>query len=963
MQILWIYVLLWVALRPICGGSAVAPPGNEEALLLLDFKSGITYDPFGTLHNWTLSSSHCSWNSVTCNAEGSVIALNISNLQLSGNISPSLALLHNLTILMLSSNNFSGSLPAPLLAHSSLLTLDLSFNNLSGSIPPPGLCSSSLSNLILNNNSFSGAIPPSLGNCTNLQQLALYGNALSGFIPPQLGSLSHLQILSLSFNQLVGNIPVSIFTNCTKLTILALSINGLTGSLPPQVGFLRTLQQLWIDNNQLSGKIPEEIGNLTQLRLLRMDTNEFAGNIPPSIGQLVSLTELLNLALNQLTGSIPPQLGNLTNLAILALKGNSLSGIIPAELGKLQNLHGLFLEDNLLVGRIPSELGQCLSLEQVRLDGNRLTGSIPSKLGNLQLLTTLYLDRNLLQGNIPSSFSNLTRLQDLSLGYNALYGYITDAVANPSTLEFSFSVPHNSLTGPLPAELGGMINVQKIDLSWNKFSGVIPASLGNCVNLVELNLSYNSLTGTIPESFASLMSLQVLDLTGNLFSGTIPASLSNLSQLQYLDLSFNNFTGQIPALGVFRKLNASSFLSNPGLCGPPLTRACPIVTAKYVTASSPTRGLKIEFKILIVFGSLFALAILLLCLRCAYDASRQINRDRILPMLSPRESDLVSHLKRFTAQELQAATDNFSKATVIGRGGLSTVYRGTNLTIQVPSFMKTDAAIKLLPADQRCPFSVELKTLGSIRHRNLVGIHGYCDERNVQALVLEFLPKGSLHQYLHADEAPRMSLQTRLQLLLGVAHGMAYLHHGLRKQIVHRDLKPSNILLDEDMVAKVADFGIAKLLGPDTLYSKASGSPGYIAPEYGESTRVTAKGDVYSFGIVVLEMLTRKEPTNEMFGSTEKNLPDWVREAYPQWYKEILDPELRESCIESKEDEALRTLVEVGLTCVQMKPERRPNMETVVTKLTSIVSSVSTTEIRSSRDVHRNHIALFASKK
>ncbi|MCO5570146.1 hypothetical protein L7F22_023863 [Adiantum nelumboides] len=903
------YSNLLAALNP-------ASEKEDESLLLLSFKAAITGDPLGALQTWRNGSSPCSsWKGITCGANGFVSAVNLTGLQLFGSFyANTISDLRHLTSLDLSNNVFTGSLPP-------------SFGR-------------NLTVLNLFNNSFSGGIPPALSNSTSLVKISLYLNSLTGPIPPELGSLSNLEYLALSFNHLNGSLPIPILTNCTKLTTLALSLNSFSGPLPPEIGKLTNLKNLWLDHNFFSGSVPAELGNLTQLSLLQLDTNNLTGSIPPSLGQLTSLTELLSLSINQLSGSIPLQLGKLSNLTILTLRGNFLSGTIPKELGNMQSIQGLFLEENILEGNIPADLANCTNLQQLRLDKNRLTGSIPELFGSLQHLTRFYVHDNMLQGPIPTRLGNLSRLQDLSLGFNAFQGPIPQLLATLTTVVFNFSMPSNHLNGTIPSGLGQMIHVQNIDLSANTLMGRIPVDIGDCTSLTHLNLSNNSLIGEIPESFAQLQSLQMLDLSQNSISGGIPTWLTNFTQLQHIDLSNNDFTGPIPSSGVFAKINATSFLNNPGLCGPPLSNACTVSTI--AAQASTGGGLDAGFKVLIAVACFLFVCLVLVFIMCSRRMKKVVAASpRGLPNEVPEFS---MHLRRFTVKELEVATENFSESRLIGIGGVSKVYRATNVIISMaPTIQQVDAAVKVLSINHSMSFSTELIALGSIRHRNLVRLYGFCMYRNLYACVLELLTNGSLQDRLYGPGAESLSIQERLSIALDVAHGLAYLHHGLRRSMVHRDVKPSNILFDQDKVARVSDFGIAKLLNQDEVFSKARGTIGYVAPEYGESTRVETKGDVYSFGVVLLEMLTKKRPTDDHFGTMEVSLPMWVRDAYPDRTLEILDPQLvgPELVFTIEDEEATKTMVEVALSCTEVRPHDRPDMETVVRKLTSISSFLS----------------------
>ncbi|KAH7446513.1 hypothetical protein KP509_01G060000 [Ceratopteris richardii] len=783
---------------------AAALKGSEEAALLLAFKASVTGDPSGALSTWKNGSSPCSWQGIKCNSRGSVSSITLQNLGLSGVFSPNtLSDLPHLTSLDLSSNNFTGSLP-------------------------PSFCNSdkhSLTDLILFNNSFHGRIPSALQNCTSLVKISMYSNRLSGPMPTELASLSNLEYLALSFNHLKGNIPIPFLTNCTRLTFLALSQNEITGLLPAEIGLLANLTTLWLDSNSITGPIPSELGNLTSLTLLQLDTNRLTGQIPASLGKLTELTEVLSLSMNQLTGPIPTQIARLTKLNIMTLRGNSLNGSIPKELSNMQAIQGLFLQENSLEGTIPAELGNCTNLQQLRIYSNHLTGSIPDALGTLQYLTELNLHTNMLQGLLPTSLANLSALQKLALGFNALEGPISPALASQSML--NLSMPHNHFNGSIPSSIGNMIHVQHIDLSANNLSGSVPEDIERCLGMMNLNISHNALTGEIPSSFELLDLLEILDLSWNIFSGGIPSFLANLTNLQYINLSNNNLTGPIPSTGVFSKMNATSFLNNPGLCGAPLENNCTQPTS--LDSSFEDRGIALGFKICIVISCFLFICMVLLMARYFWRKKQTVTEsdDGLL-----KASEYSKNFRRFTPKELEIATDNFSDSSLIGMGGASKVYKAVDLTIRmVPKIEQANAAVKVLSIDNgQNLFSRELEALGTLRHRNLVKLYGFCVQGNLYAIVLEYLPKGSLQDWIYGPDAQIVSINMRLSIALDVAHGLAYLHHGLRRPMVHRDVKPSNVLFDEDMVAKVSDFGIAKLLNQDEIVSMARGTLGYIAP-------------------------------------------------------------------------------------------------------------------------------------
>lgn len=265
----------------------------------------------------------------------------------------------------------------------------------------------------------------------------------------------------------------------------------------------------------------------------------------------------------------------------------------------------------------------------------------------------------------------------------------------------------------------------------------------------------------------------------------------------------------------------------------------------------------------------------------------------------------------------------------------------------------TSIAIKVIDLDNRGGakgFLTECEVFRNIRHRNLVKILGACSSLDFKALILEYMPKGNLETWLHRRGGGRSSeawltLKQRIDIALDVAAAMEYLHHGLETPVVHCDLKPSNVLLGEEMTAHVADFGLARVLHvqadstnpSQSITSGLRGSIGYIAPEYGYGVGISTKGDVYSYGILLLEMLTGRSPTEEIF-SGEINLQKWVQVGIPSMVVDILDERLKQLSFQIQTVEHLIVVLNIGLACTNDSPNERPEMKQVYTSIKRIQS-------------------------
>ncbi|KAG0494758.1 hypothetical protein HPP92_005752 [Vanilla planifolia] len=288
-------------------------------------------------------------------------------------------------------------------------------------------------------------------------------------------------------------------------------------------------------------------------------------------------------------------------------------------------------------------------------------------------------------------------------------------------------------------------------------------------------------------------------------------------------------------------------------------------------------------------------------------------------------SEILGHIgwgRWYTIEELEMATGGFSERNVIGEGGYGVVYRGV-----LPDF--SVVAVKNLlnkKSQAEKEFKVEVEAIGRVRHKNLVGLLGYCAEGPRRMLVYEYMDNGNLEQWLHGDVGPFSPLtwEIRMKIAIDTAKGLAYLHEGLEPKVVHRDIKSSNILLDKQWNAKVSDFGLAKVLGPGSNFvtTRVMGTFGYVAPEYASTGLLNESSDIYSFGVLLMEIISGRNPVDYRRPSGEVNLVEWFRGWLSKQVEDVLDPSIQVL----PSPRTLKRALLVCLRCIDSDAQKRPKM-------------------------------------
>ncbi|XP_027148192.1 LRR receptor-like serine/threonine-protein kinase RCH1 [Coffea eugenioides] len=843
------------------------------------------------------------------------------NIGIHGEIPVEISKCVNLTILGLADTGISGQIPHSIGELKNLKTLSVYTANLTGEIPPEiGNCSA-LENLFIYENQISGGLPVGMGMLKNLRRLLVWQNNLRGSIPEDLGNCSSLTVIDLSLNFLSGEVPSSL-ENLITLEELLLSDNSISGGIPEYIGNFSSLTQLEVDNNNFSGEIPRTIGNLMELNLFFAWQNQLNGSIPAELANCQKL-QSLDLSHNYLTGSVPKNLYNLRNLSKLLLLSNLLSGGLPPDIGNCTSLNRLRLGSNMFDGQIPSEIGLLQNLGFLELAENQFTGAIPFEIGNCMQLEMIDLHENKLEGTVPLSFVSLSQLNVLDLSMNRISGNIPESIGKLTSLN-KLLLNGNNINGLIPKSLGLCKDLQLLDVSRNSISGLIPDEIGQLQGLdILLNLSWNFLIGPIPESFSNFSKLANMDLSHNMLAGSLRA-LGNLDNLVSLNVSYNNFSGVLPNTKLFHDLPNASFAGNQELC---INRdRC------YFSGNQNRKSIR-NLTVLVV------LSVVLTIIIFTVGAIFYIRGHDEICRKSDEETGLQWDFTPF--QKLNFSVNDIlgklTESNIVGKGGSGVVYR---VEIPVRQFI---AVKKLWPKKigeipQRDLFSAEVRALGSIRHKNIVRLLGCCNNGKTRLLLFDYISNGSLAKVLHGKMI-YLDWDARYKIILGAADGLAYLHHDCIPPIVHRDIKANNILVGPQYEAFLADFGLAKLVD-SADYSRASnivaGSYGYIAPEYGYSMRITGKSDVYSYGIVLLEVLTGMEPNDPRIPNGA-HIVTWVQREMRIKHREftsILDQQLL--LLSGTQTQEMLQVLGVALLCVNPSPDDRPTMKDVTAMLREI---------------------------
>lgn len=847
-----------------------------------------------------------NWEGVTCN-NSRVTALGLSAMALKGKIEGDI-----------------GGL-------SELRSLDLSFNQgLTGSLSPRLGDLSKLNILILAGCGFSGNIPDALGNLGELTFLALNTNNFTGKIPPSLGKLSKLFWLDLADNQLTGTLPISTpvtsgLDKLLKAKHFHFNKNQLSGTIPPRLFSPEMiLIHILFDGNQFTGEIPSTIALVQTLEVLRLDRNALTGNVPSNISDLTNVNEL-NLAHNNLSGPLPDLTG-MSSLNYVDLSNNSFDpSEAPPWFTNLPSITTIVLEFGALEGTVPEKMFSITSLQQVKLKNNTFNDTL-----NLGDSISPQLQLVDLQNN---------QIPKITLGYE--YKHTLILVGNPvcsGTSSNSFcQLPQQDTETYTTSS-----NCARITCPDNQ--KLSPQSC-QCAYPFEGTLYFRAPSFRELSNVNTFHSLEI-SLWDKL--GLTPGSVSLENPFFDINDYLQIHLALFPPTGTY--FNRSEIirigfdLSNQTYKPPPEFGPYYFIPAPYTfpggNKSSMSTGVIIGISVSCVVLVLGLVVVGIYAIRQKKRAERAIGLSRPFASWAPsgKDSGGAPQLKGarwFSYDELKKCTNNFSDSNEIGFGGYGKVYRGMLSDGQVVAIKRAQQG----SMQGGLEFKTEIELLSRVHHKNVVGLLGFCFEQGEQMLVYEFMPNGTLRESLSGRSGIHLDWKRRLRITLGSARGLAYLHELANPPIIHRDVKSTNILLDEHLTAKVADFGLSKLVadsGKGHVSTQVKGTLGYLDPEYYMTQQLTEKSDVYSFGVVMLELITARQPIEKgKYIVREVRLMMDKNDEEHYGLRELMDRSIRNSGTLI----GFGRFLELALQCVEESAADRPTMSELVKAIETILQN------------------------
>ncbi|KAK8271199.1 hypothetical protein V6Z12_D11G247600 [Gossypium hirsutum] len=930
-----------------------------------------TLTPLKNLQNLSLSGN--AFTGRVAPALGSITSLqhlDLSNNQFIGTIPGRITDLYGLNYLNLSGNKFDGGLPAGFRDLQQLRVLDLHNNALRGDIGQLFTELRNVEHVDLSYNAFYGGLSVAVENVSSLANTArfvnLSHNQLNGgfFKEEAIGLFKNLQVLDLGDNLIAGSLPS--FGSLPGLRVLRLGTNQLFGPVPVELleGSV-PLEELDLSRNGFTGSV--RVINSTTLKVLNLSSNQLSGDLPSSLRSC----EIVDLSGNTISGDISVMENWEASLVVLNLSSNKLSGSL-SNLSHFEDLNTLNLRNNSLTGALPPLLVTSPRLSVVELSFNQLTGPIPGSFFTSTILKSLNLSGNHLSGVIPLQGSRVNELlvmssypqmESLDLSYNSLTGGLPSEIGNIAALKL-LNLANNDLSGQLPSELSKLSNLEYLDLSGNNFKGKIPDRLSTSLN--GFNVSYNDLSGPIPENLrgfplssfspgnrllifphgmpsANSAQVQPPDHAGhhnsksNVRVSIIVASVVAAVMIVFVLLAYHRaqvkeFRGRS---GFSETTTAGDAKLGRSLSGRQefvaeivehdaperATTSSAYVNTNLLDNEPTTSGRKSSPGSPLPSSPHFIES-------CEQPAILDVySPDRLVGELFFLDTSL-----KFTIEELSRAP-----AEVLGRGSHGTLYKAT----LCDGHMLTVKWLRVGLVKNKKEFAKEVKKIGSVRQPNFVPVRAYYwgPREQERLLLADYIDCDSLALHLY-ETTPRryspLSFSQRLKIGVEVARCLLYLHD---RGLAHGNLKPTNILLtDSNYHVCITDYCLHRLMTPTGTAEQILnlGALGYRAPELALASKPvpSLKADVYAFGVILMELLTRRSAGDIISGqSGAVDLTDWVK---------LCDEEGRGmDCIDrdiaggEEHTKAMDELLAISLKCI-LPVNERPNIRQVFEDLCSI---------------------------
>ncbi|KAK3027514.1 hypothetical protein RJ639_040229 [Escallonia herrerae] len=795
----------------------------------------------------------------------------------------------------------------------------------------------------------SGTLSGDIGGLTGLISMDLsYNKGLTGSLSPQLGDLKNLRI----FWYLGSDLLYLIKATCLGR---ALNTNNFTGGIPPSLGRLSNLYWLDLAENQLTGSLPVSNMNTTiplpgldllkKAKHLLFDSNQLTGRIPATLG-LVQTLEALNLAHNNLSGPFPDFAG-LNSLNYVDLSNNSFrQSETPAWFSTLQSLTTLVVEYGSLQGLLPQTVFSSPQIQQVKLRNNAFndTLNMGSSIGKQLQLVDLQNNR-ITSVTLGSEYkSTLMLIGNPVCTTAALQGTEYCQLQQENTKPYSTSMANCGSKSCLSDK---KLNPQSCDCAY-PFEGTLYFRAPLFRELSNADI-FHSLEMSLWEK---------LGLT----PGSVSLQYPFFNVDDYLQVHLELFPSAQKSFNRSGIQRIGFFLSNQTYKPPPQFGPYLFIASPYTFLEHGGNRISSNLIIGIAIGCAFLVLVLvglgIYAVRQKKRAERAIGLSNPFASWAPsgKDSGGAPQLKGarwFSYDELKKCTNNFSESNEIGSGGYGKVYRGMVPSGQVVAIKKAQQG----STQGGLEFKTEIELLSRVHHKNLVGLVGFCFEQGEQLLVYEFMPNGTLRESLSGcldfgsdgffgwkgigggKSGIHLDWKRRLRIALGSARGLAYLHELANPPIIHRDVKSTNILLDENLTAKVADFGLSKLVSDSAkghVSTQVKGTLGYLDPEYYMTQQLTEKSDVYSFGVVMLELVSARQPiekgkyiVREVRMAMDKNDEDQYG------LREMMDPSIKSLANLT----GFGRFVELAIRCVEESASHRPTMSDVVKALETILQN------------------------